>query len=437
MSRGRSNQAAWLEDLQPMDEANRRSVAPVRALGVDLGLSWGSTGTALLEFVSKPEPRWLSCTTNVVQWPKSAISASAIAEAIHQHVIAHRVAAVSIDGPQGWRDPDRQDQGSIHCRLCEQRTRTPGKTGPFGVVLPATWTRWVTFSIEVFDALLQKPGVHLVNDATVARLNACAAGEYHLMECFPTSTWRTAGLDPLPGHRNAPPSVVEQHAHDLQKRLLLPGGAVTDHHDHLQAVVSALPAAGLLGGPCEPIARGLPSRMHRCVDAGGPPFHRVEGLIWDARTQTTGGAVTDRDERQCRPDSVLRRGVALFIRLVEEARLGVPTGVGYAQFIALVHGKRSFREVAGRTYKPSDSRDVVALASRVTEAAGGRREIRRGDVAIHVGMDTFIWSQSSPHDRPVAAWSNPLHKPPYSREEWLQIFADGQRRLLLSGDRLL
>ena len=411
-------------------------VAPLRVLGVDLGLSWGSTGTALLEFASNPEPRWLSCTTDVVRWPKLTISASAIADAIHQHALAHRIAAVSIDGPQGWRDPDRQDDGSIHCRLCEQRTRTPGKTGPFGIVLPATWTRWVTFSIEVFDALLKRPGVHLVGDATVARLNAPAAGEYYLTECFPTSTWRTTGLDPLPGHRKAPPLIVEQYARELQKRFLLPGGAVTDHHDHLQAVVSALPAVGLLGGPCEPIARGLPSRMYRRADAGGPPPHRVEGLIWDARAQTTGSAVADRDERTHRADAVLHRGVSLFLQLVEEARRGVPTGVGYAQFIAIVYAKNSFREVAGRNYKPSDSRDVIALASRVTEAAGGRREVRRGDVAILAGMDTFIWSQSRPHDRPTAAWSNPVHRPPYSRDEWLQVFPDGRRRLLSTDDEL-
>ena len=35
---------------------------------------------------------------------------------------------------------------------------------------------------------------------------------YWMIECFPTSTWRTSGLKELPGHRRAPRNVVEQFA---------------------------------------------------------------------------------------------------------------------------------------------------------------------------------------------------------------------------------
>jgi hypothetical protein len=136
----------------------------------------------------------------------------------------------------------------------------------------------VAVYISVFAHLLELGRVQLVNDPASARLEPLPAGQYWLLECFPSSTWRAAGLKPLPGHAKAPPPVVAQHAAQLQARFGLPMGALTDHHDHLQAVVAALPAAALLGGPCAPVARGVPAE----VVATTAGEHRVEGIIWDA-----------------------------------------------------------------------------------------------------------------------------------------------------------
>ena len=46
---------------------------------------------------------------------------------------------------------------------------------------------------------------------------------YWLLECFPTSSWRTSGLSALPGHRRAPADVVEEFARRSGGGLLSPG----------------------------------------------------------------------------------------------------------------------------------------------------------------------------------------------------------------------
>ena len=144
--------------------------------------------------------------------------------------------------------------------------------GTCGVAYPSTFLRWIRFSISVFAELLSRRDVVLVND-DATDIAPRPAG-YWLMECFPTSTWRTSGLEALPGHRRAPAEVVERFARRLVAAYGLPPSAVTADHDDLQAVVSTLPAVGLLGGPARAYARGEPARS---VDAV-----LVEGIIWDA-----------------------------------------------------------------------------------------------------------------------------------------------------------
>ena len=73
----------------------------------------------------------------------------------------------------------------------------------------------------------------------------------------------------------------------------LPSDAVTRDHDDLQAVVSTLPAAGLLGGPAIAYARGEPTRStprppqrwgrsRAPTDAHTVSRLLIEGFIWDA-----------------------------------------------------------------------------------------------------------------------------------------------------------
>jgi hypothetical protein len=249
----------------------------VAVLGVDLASrSWKDNGSALISFEGRP-PGWVEARTDVVRWPALPLSPQAMAQVLDAYALEHGVSALSIDGPQGWRDPGAGVRKGVG-RWCEYQARTPGKTGELGRVYPQNYAGWVSFSISVFAHLLELGRVQLVNDPASARLEPLPAGQYWLLECFPSSTWRAAGLKPLPGHAKAPPPVVAQHAAQLQARFGLPMGALTDHHDHLQAVVAALPAAALLGGPCAPVARGVPAE----VVATTAGEHRVEGIIWDA-----------------------------------------------------------------------------------------------------------------------------------------------------------
>jgi hypothetical protein len=126
----------------------------------------------------------------------------------------------------------------------------------------------------------------------------------------------------------------------------------------------------------------------------------------------------------------VQRGVRLFRYLAEQANRGGAVGISYGDFIAFLHGKNSFREVAGRNYLPSDSGAVIELAWSITEANGGRIAVAKGGRTIQSGIDTFIWASSSPHDRPERAWHNPKCTLPYSRGDWKAVFPDGARRMI-------
>ena len=214
-------------------------------LGIDLACrSWDDIGSALVAF---GDGRFRDAVPGVLAWPTEALTPTAVARCIDVFARDHDVAAVSIDGPHAWRDPTTPTSRPGVGRACEYESRTPGKTGTRGVACPSTFLRWIQFSIDVFAELLSRPDVALVNDRA-GDIEPRPAG-YWLMECFPTSTWRTSGLDVLPGHRRAPADVVERFARRLVAAYGLPSSAVTSDHDDLQAVVSTLPAVGLLGGP--------------------------------------------------------------------------------------------------------------------------------------------------------------------------------------------
>ena len=250
------------------------------ALGVDLALrSWRANGAALLTFTTGATATWQSCRTRAIAWPATALIPKALAGAIDACALAHGVGAVGIDGPHAWRDPDPAAHLGAG-RRCEFEARTPGKTGPYGIVYPRSYAHWATFSIAVFACLLARPHVHLANDPDTDFL-APPPGHYYLLETFPTATWRASGLTPLPGHRRAPPPVVADHAAILRAAYALPPAASTDEHDELQAIVAALPAAALLGGHGRVVAAGEPARTQ--PGDGATPSHLIEGLLWNCR----------------------------------------------------------------------------------------------------------------------------------------------------------
>ena len=206
----------------------------------------------------------------------------------------------------------------------------------------------------------------------------------------------------------------------------LPSGAITRNHDHLQAVVAALPAAGLLGGPAQAVARGEPARQ---TDKA-----LVEGLIWDAapidgvlpavEPAPVKSAVLV-DERDVELEPSVDRGIRLFHDLVRRANNEQAAGISYIGFVERVHGA-PFQELRGRKWSQSDVSDALQLAHQIT-AAAGRQEVRRGTVVIQAGMDTFIWQKRRPHRRSPNAWNSDL---PYTQENWLQIFPDGRRHVI-------
>ena len=206
----------------------------------------------------------------------------------------------------------------------------------------------------------------------------------------------------------------------------LPSSAITRNHDHLQAVVAALPAIGLLGGPARVHARGEAARL---VDGV-----LVEGFIWDAApvdgTLPANAPPPVRsavliDERDVGLEACIDRGIRLFRELVRRANAGEAVGIGYKGFVEYVHDA-PFDELRQRKWSQSDVSDALQLAHQVTEA-NGRQEVRRGTVVIQAGMDTFIWRKQPPHTRSPNAWNYSL---PYSRPEWLSVFPDGKRRIL-------
>jgi hypothetical protein len=366
-----------------------------------------------------------------------------MSNAIRQFVHDEGIAAVSLDGPQGWRLPNVENRRGVG-RWCEFQARTQGKTGEFGRTYPGTQQPWIRFCIDVFSALLEDDNVLIVNDPSCGIVKTLSCG-FWLIECFPTSTWRTSGLKALPGKSRMRRQAVDPWWQMLRDSYQLPKGTGwTGTHDDLQALVAALPAAALLGGPCVAVPRGLAGAITPSTQT--TPAHWTEGIIWDcspneAYNHQVGAEVSSEvsqidtddtanpiliDERDEVAEALLARGTALFRWLVKRANAGDSVGIGYSQFACIVHGVTSFRDIAGRNYTPSDTRHVVHLAHQVTDAANGRQEIRKNGAVLNVGIDTFIWPQEQPHVRPEQAFATE----DYSFREWLIAFPDGSRRLL-------
>lgn len=395
---------------------------PTSVLGIDLACrSWNDIGSASITF---DRQRFVKATPNAIAWPAEDLAPSAVARAIDSFARANGIAAVSVDGPQGWRDPAASSTRKGVGRACEYASRTPGKTGELGVAYPSTFLRWIQFSIEVFTELRRHPDVVLANDPS-GDLPKLQTG-YWLLECFPTSTWRTSGLEALPGHRRAPPYIVAEYAKRLVRAYSLPASATTRNHDHLQAVVAALPAVGLLGGPAKAVARGEPARL---TDGT-----LVEGLIWDATSidgvlpaleAPRAQSAVLVDERDVALEPCIDRGICLFNELVRRANSGEAVGISYKGFVEHVHAV-PFAELRRRAWSQSDAAGALQLAHQITETAG-RQEIRCESVVIRAGMDTFIWQKQPPHRRSPDAWKGGL---PYSYTDWVKVFPDGQRRVI-------
>lgn len=417
-----------------------------RVLGVDLACrSWDDTGTALVEFT---HDGWAKCRVGVLQWPDRQVSPVEMASLIDAYARENGVSAVCLDGPQGWRRPGigpstRPGVG----RLAEYEVRAQGKVGEYGNTYPRNQAPWITFCITVYDQLLACPGVLLANDPDATRFTPPHGG-YILAEVYPTSTWRASGLTPLPGKQRTTLGRMLDAERWLATRYGMPTGFVQcrANHDHLQAVVAALPGVGLLGGPVVPEPNG--EKADNIQASLNVPAHRVEGLIWDARpaipgdlppvdrtppgppVPVDGGNPLLPDDRDQTGDDVLSRGARLLSHLIKLAQGGDAAGVGYADFVVAVNGVSDYSEVVGRNYAQSDFGWVVELADQVTDAARGALKVSRGETTIRVGMDSFIWLKKVPHILARRAFADHQQKYGYTPEQWAAVFPEAARRVM-------
>jgi len=162
-------------------------------------------------------------------------SAGGLADALV--TLANEISAtwIFVDGPQGWKAPDN---GSENSRVCERALATHGKTGLPGATTPGSDVEFVSFAIELFDALDNRGWPRLSTPAVPPVRHRCA------VESFPTSAWRTLGLVPLPGKAATRAEMVLARLQSL--RAIFPLD-VDDYlsHDELQALVAGLAGVAL------------------------------------------------------------------------------------------------------------------------------------------------------------------------------------------------
>jgi hypothetical protein len=260
-------------------------------LGIDLASArWTFNGSALLHFAASTGT-FTSVAPGAITWPSpgTPLTPQALADAVHTFAVREDVGAVALDGPQAWRNPDTPAHAPGVGRRCEFACRTQGKTGVYPKAYPGTQFAWIDFCVRVFDALLARPGVRLAGAPTAGpvilharaspveheRLTPPASNGYVVLETFPTSTWRTSGLTPLPAKATRPD--VQHHYDTLAVAFALPAVQVSSHDD-LQAIVAALAGVGAVGGPVK--ARPHGEACWTAEHASGT--RRVEGFIWDA-----------------------------------------------------------------------------------------------------------------------------------------------------------
>ncbi len=413
----------------------------LKVLGVDLACkSWGDNGTCLLSFETETQS-WDTVILNCVRWPQHELTAQNMAKALHQFIRQEHLAGISLDGPQGWREPNAPARPGVG-RLCEYEARCQGKTGEYGITFPRPQFTWIKYCIDVFTHLRNYGGRIPTREEGSNRLEPLSGDEFWLIECFPTSIWRTSGLSVLPGKNRCLRNHIDLKPYhgDLTSAYMLPNHSTDNStHDDLQGLVSALPMAALLGAPAVPVPRG--NNGWKCAEG-----HWVEGLIWDCKPLGSNGnelaensrKITDApsadnlssnplliDDRDDTHAEVLSRGVRLFNILCDDANNGKATGCSYGQFVELIFDE-TYIDLVGRDYATNDTNYVLALAEQVTEEAGGRRLVSRNEVTINVGMDAFIWRKDKPHDRHEKAFK----KEPFTKEQWLVIFPDGERNLI-------
>lgn len=255
-----------------------------RVLGLDLAMRrYRDVGTAMVAF--DVNQNVISVETAVLEFPNDPPAVRTLARMLAAYIEQHDIHALAIDATLAWREPTDDLTRYQHPprpgvgRWAEKLLRTQSKTGPLGVTYPKTQSRWTNFGIELAQTLIHSGVAEIVNDSHAAELPPLSRGRAYILESYPTATWRASGLKPLPGKSTfkSTGETIERYIDSLVKHYPLQGLSADASHDDLQAVVAALPAVAILGGPCDALAYGLPMQY-----VGNPP-HPVEGLVWIAQ----------------------------------------------------------------------------------------------------------------------------------------------------------
>jgi hypothetical protein len=307
----------------------------LRVLGIDIAsANWAANGSALLEFDVEAQS-FTHVVTPAIEWPVAEpMTPQALATAIDRSARACGVRAVSLDGPQGWRDPSTLLHLPGVGRRCEYESRTQGRTGVFPQTYPSNQRSWIQFCTQVFAALLEHPDVYLAeaDDALVPPETG-----YAILECFPTAAWRSSGLLPLPAKSKRPP--LTPYALNLKNAYGLPlDEAGITSHDDLQALVAALPAAAVVGGPAEPVRTGVPSST-RITESG---VLRLEGFIWNVRPRRPAG-ITNVVHQSTASNPVAKRGMAALRvtqKVIEQVHVVGPSQMQLTT-VGLPHGMKT------------------------------------------------------------------------------------------------
>lgn len=257
----------------------------VRVLGIDVASAdWASNGSATLSF-DLERKKFEQLHAPAIMWPSCALTPESLASAIDEYARRDGVRVVALDGPQGWRHPSTPEGAPGVGRRCEYECRAQGKTGVYPTTFPANQRAWIEFCVDLFAELLDKPCVVLADSP---KLVGIPADGYIVLECYPTSAWRSSGLKPLPGKTKKP--IVDGYLTALTSAYALPApSTVVRTHDDMQAVVAAVVAAAVAGGPARGVSRGIPSAMSNDPSGRG---RRLEGLIWNVEPLTGARAVT-------------------------------------------------------------------------------------------------------------------------------------------------
>jgi len=147
---------------------------------------------------------------------------------INQFCEQKDVSVLLLDGPQGWKSPKTKIE---HMRLCERVLNTQAKTGPIGYVKPRPSLRYIVFSISLFHSLRVDYRWNLLIEDWVK-----SPRKRWIVETYPSSAWRTLGLEKLPAKSKTKPRQLTKWRKDLS---LITGYEMKSKvtHDELQAAV--------------------------------------------------------------------------------------------------------------------------------------------------------------------------------------------------------